>query len=291
MPSEELPAIAAAMQSGLGAAATTSKPQERAADVAAPDYGTELSVATDKGMLRTTVVQCSASNMTVVLTSIAGSDGARSQAFHDRFVATLCCGEAGSAPSLESALPDFRFEPDLAYLPGSDPPAYFSLTGARWYVTPGPASARAAFENPAATRAMVSALGMTVLEQTTLPEQAPWLRTQLKVSVDGETGHMLMGLLTCESASYMVVYTAGAMSEPDPAALAHVRCPSTRIDPKGLPSVADVFGRACERDDAEACARLSLLVDEEPTLLAGQDAAKLRARACSLGLTEFCAAP
>jgi hypothetical protein len=58
-----------------------------------------------------------------------------------------------------------------------------------------------------------------------------------------------------------------------------------------LPAVADVFGRACERDDAEACARLSLLVDEEPTLLAGQDAAKLRARACSLGLTEFCAAP
>ncbi|MBX7081934.1 MAG: hypothetical protein K1X88_22200 [Nannocystaceae bacterium] len=290
LPQQELPAIGAAMQSAMGGT-VTAPPEQRTVELPAPDYGIELTVATDTGVLRTTAVQCDVANVTVVLSTMAGKEPARSRAFHDRLLATLRCGEQRDAVPVDGALPDFAFEPTLAYLPGSDPPAFLSLSGARWFVTPGPASSRAPFGNPAVIRAMIEALGMRVLEQTMLPETPGWQRAQLQVSVDGETGHMLMGQLTCGDVSYWVLYTAGAMALPAPDELARVRCPASKVDPTQLPTVSAVFGGACDRGDAEACARLSLLVDEEPTLLKGHDTAALRARACSGGLTEFCAAP
>ena len=110
-----------------------------------------------------------------------------------------------------------------------------------------------------------------------------------KASIGGETGYMLAGVLTCGEAAFSVMHTKGDMTTPDPAELQRVKCPTTRIDPATLPTVQSRFGKACDGGDAIACEVLAMLVDEEPKLLADQDAKKLRARACELGAKHLCA--
>ncbi|HWB79806.1 MAG TPA: hypothetical protein VG755_32805, partial [Nannocystaceae bacterium] len=238
-----------------------------------------------------TVVQCVPSNVTVTLATMGAPERERAKAFNDKLLATLKCGDEASAMTPEIALPAFDQGDAIGYLPGSDPPAYFSKTGARWYVTPGIASMREAFERPEAIAAMMKGLGVEITEQKQLQGPSEWLLVQLKTAVDGETGYMLAGVLTCGDAAFSVMHTKGDASLPDAAELQRVTCPTTRIDPATLPTVGDRLGKACEAGDATSCEALAMFATEEPKLLADQDPAKLRARACELGAKHLCTAP
>src|SRR5262249_5685172 len=146
----------------------------------------------------------------------AAPERERARAIHDRLVSTLVCGDAAAAMTIASGLPAFDQGDAIGYLPGSDPPAWFSLVGARWYVTPGVASMGAAFEKPEAFAALIGGLGMQVLEQKKLDAPKDWLQVQLKVSIEGETGYMLAGVLTCGDAAFTVMHMKGDITEPDP---------------------------------------------------------------------------
>lgn len=280
MAKEDLPGIAAAMRPLVGASGGAAA---EARELALPggNYGSESLTPTDKQVfLGMSVVQCVASNVTVSIATMASKDPEKARAFQQRLVATLQCGDESHALSTGSGLPRFTMDDAIAYLPGSDPPAYFSRTGARWYVTPGLPGVRAAFERPEALASMLGGLGLTLLERTALPAAPEWLQVQAKVDVDGEAGYMLAGVLTCGGAAYTVIHIRGDMGVPDAAELLRVQCPDGPVDPATLPTVPDRFGRACDAGDAQACEVLAMLVVEEPALLTGHDPAKLRARAC-----------
>lgn len=290
MGKEELPTIAAGMQAVVASGMVTGTPEGTDVVVAEPNYGTEFVLPTDKKVfLAMSVIQCVESNVTVTLATMGAPERERAKAFNDRLVATLKCGDEASAMTPDTALPAFDQGDAIGYLPGSDPPAYFSKTGARWYVTPGVASMRKAFERPEAVAAMMKGLGLEILEHKELPGPTEWLQVQLKTSVEGETGFMLAGVLTCGEAAFSVMHTKGDMTAPDTADLQRVTCPTTRIDPATLPTVSARIGKACEAGDATACEVLAMLATEEPKLLADQDPAKLRARACELGAKHLCA--
>lgn len=287
MPKEDLPTIAAVMGPLVGA-----KSPAEATEFVLPGghYGSESVTPTDKRLLLgMSIVQCVTSNVTVTLATMGSEDPARARAFHQQLVATLQCGDTASALSTAVGLPRFTMDDTIGYLPGSDPPTYFSLSGSRWYVTPGVASLRTAFAKPEAFTAMLQGLGLTLLEQNALPAPPDWLQVQAKVAIDDETSFMLAGVLTCGEAAYAVIHVRGDTAEPDPAELLRVQCPDGPVDPATLPTVSDRFGRACDAGQAQACELLAALAVEEPRLLTGHDPAKLRARACELGARHLCA--
>lgn len=289
MPREDLPSIAAAMWPLVGGKGDA--PAETTELVLpAGNYGSESLTPTDKKvLLGMSIVQCATSNVTVLLATTASDDPGRARAFQQRLVATLQCGDEASALSTGAGLPKFTMDDTIGYLPGSDPPAYFSLAGARWYVTPGVPAMRAAFERPEVVAAMMSGLGLTLTEQSVVSSSPAWLQVQAKIAVDGKPGFVLAGVLTCGDAAYAVIHTRGDMVAPDAAELQRVQCPDDAVDPATLPTVSDRFVRACDSGDAQACEVLAMLVEEEPTLLTGHDSAKLRARACELGARHLCA--
>lgn len=287
MAKEELPMMAAGVQGAIG---TVGNGEIEKTDLvlAGSSYGTEFLLPTDKQVyLAMGVVQCMESNVTVTLAVMGVPDRDAARALLQRWVSTLQCGDAKSALTTDGGIPPFAMDESMGYLPGSDPPTFVSLVGSRWYVTPGVPGMRAAFEKPAAVAAMMSGLGVTVTEQTVLPPPPGWLVVQLKVAIDGDAGAMLLGVLTCGEAAYSVVHISGDLAIPDPKELERLKC-GDPVDATTLPTVSDRFGRACDDGNAQACATLAMLVDEEPKLLAGHDAAKLRARACELGLAAAC---
>lgn len=290
MGKDELPTIAAGMQAVVASGMVTGAPEGTDVAVPEPNYGTEFVLPTDKKVfLAMSVIQCVKSNVTVTLATMGAPERERAKAFNDRLVATLQCGDEASAMAADIGLPAFDQGDAIGYLPGSDPPSFFSTAGARWYVTPGIASMRAAFERPEAVAAMMKGLGVEITEQTQLSAPSEWLLVQLKTSVGGETGFMLAGVLTCGEAAFSVMHTKGDMTAPDPADVGRMTCPTKRIDPATLPTVEDRIGKPCDGGDVTACEVLAMLASEESKLLPGRDPAKLRSRACELGAKHLCA--
>ncbi len=289
MRKEDLGPVAAALRAAIGAGGTGEVPEGTDLVLAPPDYGMEFMLPTDKKViLAMSVVQCVKSNVTVTLATMAAPESERAKAFHARLVATLQCGDESSAMTRDLGLPAFDLGDAIAYLPGSDPPAYFSGDGARWYVTPGVTSMRAAFERPEALAAMMKGSGLEVVDQKQVSAPPDWLLKQLTLTIEGESSTMLAGVLTCGESAFSVMYSRGDMGAPDPAEVRRISCPTTNVDPATLPTVGDRIGGACEGGNAAACEVLAMIVDEEPKLLPDQDATKLRARACKLGATHLC---
>ena len=283
----DLPQFADATARALGAVISGADVDHRRLSLAAPDYGFTVKFAGKDGMrLEVSVIQCTKSNVTVTLGSVGSID------HHERLVASLRCGTEAAAQSTAVGLPDFDQREDVGYLPGSDPPAYYSLTGDAWIITPGTSSARKAVTNQAAVREMFGAMGLEVRDVKPLAYtgKADWVQQELAVSIDGEPTTMLLGSLACGGgAEFMVIYASIAGDTPAlHGQLDRVRCPSGAVDPSGLPSVQGRFGAACDAGQGAACATLADLVEQEPALLTGLDAAALRAKACTLGVAEAC---
>lgn len=261
--------------------------------LAAPDYGVELVALTDKHVYMVlSLVQCDHANVTVHLITMASNDRARALRFHARLRATLRCRQDGPPVGVAAGLPAFALADDIAYLPGSDPPSYYALTGERWYVTPGTRSGMSAFERPDVVARMFTGLGLTVTHQERLTASSPaWLQLRLAVEIAGEKGEVLMGGLGCadESAFTVIYMNPLAFATPlDPEGLERVACPTAPVDASTLPAVQARFGAACDGGDAQACALLLGLLDEEPALLQDVDAATVKTRACALGVPDTC---
>lgn len=294
VPAADLPVFGRATLTALGAATGGRDVAQHDLAVAAPDYGTELVVPTDKHViLIVSLIQCVHANVTLSVMTMASDQPAAAQRFHDRFRSTVRCRQDGPVQVTGSGLPTFAPGDDAAYLPGSDPSTFLGLTGARWYITPGTRSQRAAYENPAAVKGMFAGFGLTVTDQRRLPGRGTgdWLTLDVTVDLDGEPGHVLVGLLACPAdVSYGVIYmnTVELGVPLDPAELDRVSCPAAPVDPASLPAATTRFTAACDAGAGLACALLADLADEEPTLVTGQDQAALRARACQLGVTAAC---
>lgn len=291
---DDLPAYAQATINVLGAAvgATTVDRQELA--LPAPNYGVQMIFPTDKHVfLAMSVIQCAHSNVTLSLATMASADRARAVTFHQRFVATHRCREDGAALTTTVGLAAFDQGDTIAYLPASDPPTYVGVAGQRWYVTPGPPSQRKAFEQPDALKQMFKGLGLEVVDQTRVPYAgaADWLQFHLTIVDAGKRGEVLVGSLDCSAdQSYLVItFNPDALDQHlDPKDLERVTCPTAAVDPDRQPSVTAVLGAACDRGLGPACAAFARLIAEEPARLAGHDPAKLRARACELGVAAAC---
>jgi hypothetical protein len=290
---EDLPLFARTAMESIGVVTGGTAGETLPLTLPAPDYGVELVTPTDKGVFMVlTLLQCARANVTVSLMSIASSDRARAVRFHERLRSTVRCRQDGPPLGVAAGLPAFAIADHLAFLPGSDPPSYYGLTGERWYVTPGSGAQRRAFEQPGVVEKMFTGLGLNVVGREAIPGDPPgWLRMRLAVLVDGERGEVLLGVLDCaDSGGYTVVHMnpQAFAARLDPAELQRVSCPPSPVDAATLPTVPARFGAACDGGDAGACLRLAELADEEAALLPGLDAAQLRARACELGAQAAC---
>ncbi len=291
----DLPMFAKASIDALGAAMGDGASEQRPVPLPAPNYGIEMSLPTDKGVvLVLTLVQCVHSNVTVTLATMAARERPAAIAFHARMLATFRCREDGPPLVVASGLPDFDAGDAIAYLPSSDPPSYHDLAGARWVVTPATSSMRKAYQDPKVVAEMFNGLGMPIVDQERVAHGADWLVVRLTGLIDGERGKLLMGVLECKGdAAFFVLYmNPSAMDQaPDLGVLDRVRCPTTPVDPASVPTVPARFGALCDGGNGQACAVLAALATEEPTLLPGLDAAALLAKACKLGVAAACAAP
>jgi hypothetical protein len=282
----DLPQFADATARALGVVLDTTNVDRRHLQLVPPDYGFAVKFTKDDVRLELTMVQCARSNVTVTLASVGRVD------HHARLVASLRCGTEAEAQSTAVGLPEFDHGDDVAYLPGSDPPAYYSVGGAGWIVTPGTSGVRKAVTNAAAVREMFGAMGIEVRSQERLPYAGPadWVHQELAVVIAGEPGTLLLGSLACPGgAEFMVLYAHDDPGE-KPAArhLERVRCPASPVDPTRLPTVQARLGAACDAGNGAVCVTLADLVEQEPALLAGLDAAALRERACKLGVADAC---
>lgn len=284
--------VAAGVSSATGAADTPASPLA----LAEPDYGFELALDTDKGVtLVMSVVQCVRAKVTVTVSSMGAKDRAVATRLHHRLMSGFACAASGPVNTTAAGLPEVELGDDVAYLPGSDPPTFVGLHGARWYVTPGTRGQRAVYGDRDAIRGMFRGLGMEIATIDAIPPPTPgdWISYRVTATSAGEEGHFLVGLLSCaHDATYAVFQyapeTTGATTSAD---LGRIRCPSGPVDAATLPTVPARLGGACDRGDGLACATLASLVDEEGALLPGLDATALRGKACAAGLREACPGP
>lgn len=291
---EDLPTFGTATMSAIGTKIGAGDVGQTELTLPAPDYGLRIDSPTNKGAYMVmSMIQCVKANVTVSVLTMAGGTRDAALAFHERFRTTMTCKQDGVPMTTADGLPAFALDNNLAYLPGSDPPSYYSLTGERWHVTPGTMAQRRAFSEPDAIKKLFGSLGLVVTEQGRLPYSgaADWLALRLTVDVEGRTGYVLVGSLGCPAeASYTVVYmNPHALDTPVEASmLDRVSCPTTPVDAATLPTVAERFTAACEGGHGQACVVLADLAEEEQALLPGLDPAALRARACTLGVTDAC---
>lgn len=292
----DLPMMARSVAAGVGSATGAADTPATPLALAAPDYGFELALDTDKRVvLVMSVVQCVRANVTVTVSSMAARDRAVAVRLHQRLMATFACASDGPVQTTAAGLPAVELGDDLAYLPSSDPPTYVGIHGQRWYVTPGTRGQRAAYGNRDALRGMLAGLGLGVTAIEAVPPPAgDWLAYRVTGTSDGQTEHFLVGLLGCGDTTYAVFQsdpTTVAVAPATAEVLGRVRCPTAPVDAATLPTVRDRVGGACDRGDGLACATLAGLVDEEGALLPGLDAAALRAKACAAGVRDACPAP
>ncbi|HVV87301.1 MAG TPA: hypothetical protein VHE35_29875 [Kofleriaceae bacterium] len=296
IPQEQLATFGSATMKALGVAIGAGSFDQQELPMKAPDYGMQLLAATDKDVVMVlSIIQCVHANVTVTAVSMASNDRGRARRFDQRFRAGLACRQDGPPLAIASALPAFDLGEHIAYLPGSDPPAYFGDDGARWYVTPGAAAQERALEHPDATAAMFAGFGFKVVGQEPLPPTGDgWKMLRLTVELGDDHGQVMVGTLRCsEDAGYTVIYVnpLALGAKPGPSDLRRVSCPSAGVDEASLPTVSARFGAACDGGAGLACALLADLADEEPELLPDVDGAGRRARACKLGYAAACATP
>jgi hypothetical protein len=287
---EELSTMARASLELIGQDHGGAAVEQRARTVAAPDYALDvLAPVGPRGVLVLTLVQCVHANVTVFAMTQASRDRGRALRFHDRLLATLRCRDDGAPLATDAGLPAFATGDDAGYLPGSEPPTFYSTRGEQWTIST--VTTAAAVADPELVAPLFRRIGLEVVDHRAVPYtgSAGWRITEVTARSEGDSFHLLFGVLPCPGRHYQVIYAnLLAIDAPPPSALERVSCPTGPVAPSTLPRAAERLAAACDGDDGLACASLAILGGDEPRLLGGRDAGALLARACQLGVRDAC---
>jgi hypothetical protein len=291
IPADQIQPFAEMAAFALGPEVDRTPREQRAAPLIAPDHGTTFTFGTKTGggLVGTTVVECVRSNVVVTVTSFAARDADATRAAHDRLVATLRCGSEADAQRFDPGPPAFDQGDHIGYLLNDTVYFYASTRGETWAVRPMAPGQQKIFEYPELVKKNVTG-GVEILDQERLPHSGAesWVQIRAKVVVDGRNELALLGVLACPGVDYSVFYQSGMPDQADPRQLERIHCPPQGIAVSEPPSIANVFGAACDKGNGLACVMLASFAEHKPALLPGLDPAGLRARACKLGLAEAC---